>query len=115
MNTLYKEYDFKNNYELINYVVESYINGQKKQVKELINEIISKTDSDTIKVCLVHAYEIFGINTLKAFLLPYLSESNVNHVFFQPTFIVNAFYDFDYSNFEKVKKQVQELTQEHDI
>jgi len=36
---LYKDYDFNNKNEFFNYIIESLINGNRSQVRELFNEM----------------------------------------------------------------------------
>jgi dimeric dUTPase (all-alpha-NTP-PPase superfamily) len=50
---LAKELDFNTEEDYINYIVESLINGQRKQVKELMMQIDYR-DIDAVKLGLLH-------------------------------------------------------------
>lgn len=109
---IYKDYDFKNNNELFAYCVQSRINGQRKQAKEVLSEMVKKVELDQIKLGIVNSYAMAPKATLD-FLIE-AKDQNENYIL-SLTNVVNAFYDFDYSNYEKVKTTIQVLTNEYDI
>lgn len=53
-NTL-KSYEFKNIFDYYNYILQSIINGQNKQVRNLINELSLAQKKDAIQY-----FEIIG-------------------------------------------------------
>ncbi len=47
--TLAKEYDFNTELEYFNYIIESIVNGQRKQARELINKMQKKDKKEALQ------------------------------------------------------------------
>ena len=84
MKNLLKEYDFKTVYGLFNYMVESYMNGQKTQAKEIQGKLLEKASSEEVHLAIFSACEIFGDEKCIKILL------KLN---FTERLIVNSFHD----------------------
>lgn len=105
----YKDDMSSNQFE---YCVESYEVGQKKQARQLLQQMVYDVEMDKIKFALVEIYTVAPGKTLR-FLLD--AKDKYGRYILSLTNIVNAFYDYDRSNYETIKEEIQFLTDEIDI
>lgn len=105
MKNLLKEYDFKTVYGLFNYMVESYVNGQKTQAKEIQGKLIEKANSEEVHLAIFSACEIFGDETCIKILF------KLN---FTERLIVDSFHEHGtIRQFDEVNLLISELKQEN--
>lgn len=107
MKNLLKEYDFKTVYGLFNYMVESYMNGQKTQAKEIQGKLIEKAHfrSEEVHLAIFSACEIFGDEKCIKILL------KLN---FTKSLIINSFHDHGtIQQFDEINLLISELKQEN--
>lgn len=98
LNKLSNYYDFKNNEDFFNYIIESYINGQKKQFNELMTDFLNASNQD-FQLCILNSCNTFGLETTIKILKSYKSELGS----ISDTCIINAFYNNSSSQLNEVK------------
>lgn len=98
---LTKEYGFNNKEDFFNYIIESYINGQKKQFKELMTEFIDSTsfNKQDFQICIINSCNTFGLKKTILILKKY---KTFEYIISDNT-IINAFYDNSISQLEDAK------------
>ena len=99
---LLKSYEFTLSSELLGYVFESYINGQKKQAIEVLEEcqrMFNFTFADDLYICLT---SMNTINTIRI-----CKKLDIKKVF-----VENAFYDNDYHGFTEKMYLINEIYSE---
>ena len=63
-----RELDFNSNQEFFNYIIESYINGQKSQFTQLMTNFVNETafNKQEFQICILNACNTFGLeNTIR--------------------------------------------------
>jgi len=102
LNKLSKYYGFNNNEDFFNYVVESYINGQKKQFTELMTKFIEYTtfNKQDFQICILNACNTFGLKNTIGILKKY---ETFKYSISDKT-IINVFYDNSRNDLDEVKK-----------
>lgn len=78
--------------ESLEYIIESYINGQKKQARSLLREY--RNENQTMGADIVECSHLFGIETC-VLILKKLDISDTN--------IINAFFDNQREHLDEVK------------
>ena len=102
MKTLRLELDMTDNYELFNYIIESYINGQKKQFTNLMTQFIKETSyyKQDFQSCILNSCETFGLKKTINIIKKYNTfEYNISD-----TTIINSFYDNSRNQLNEVKE-----------
>ena len=96
------EFDFENEFDFFNYIIESYITGQKKQFKSLLRLVLescSYGDKQILQICIINACNVFGLDrTIKV-----LKSYNDLHYPLSDNTIINAFHDNSRSELNEVK------------
>ncbi len=102
MNELVLKLEMTDNYEVFNYIIESYINGQKKQFTNLMTEFINCTsfDKQEFQSCLINSCSTFGLKKTINILKKY---STFEHSISDST-IINTFYDNSINQLSEVKE-----------
>ena len=101
LNKLSKYYGFNNNEDFFNYIIESYINGNKKQFKDLMTKFIKYTvlNKQEFQICILNACNAFGLkNTISILKKYYTLEYSISD-----NTIINVFYDNSRSQLNEVK------------
>ena len=101
LNKLSKYYGFNNNEDFFNYIVESYINGNKKQFTDLMTKFIEYTpfNKQYFQICILNACNTFGLkNTISV-----LKKYNTFKYSISDNTIINVFYDNSRSQLNEVK------------
>ena len=96
------KFDFEDEFEFFNYIIESYINGQKKQFKNLLRLFLKScryVDRQTLQICIIEACNVFGLDRTIKILKSY----NDLHYPLSDNTIINAFYDNSRSELNEVK------------
>ena len=97
-----KELDFTTNEEFFNYIIESYMNGQKSQFTKLITNFINETafDKQEFQICILNACNTFGLeNTIRI-----LKKYSTYEYSISDNTIINAFYDNSRGELNEVKE-----------
>jgi len=102
LNKLTSYYGFNNNEDFFNYIIESYINGQKKQFTDLMTKFIEYTvfDKQDFQICILNACNTFGLKNTISILKKY-------HTFkysISDNTIINVFHDNSISQLDEVKE-----------
>ena len=102
MTTLILKLDMTDNYEVFNYIIESYINGQKKQFTNLMTEFIKDTSfsKQEFQICILNACNTFGLKNTIDILKKY---NTFEHSISDNT-IINVFYDNSRDQLNEVKE-----------
>ena len=101
LNKLSRYYGFNNNEDFFNYIIESYINGNKKQFKDLMTKFIKYTvlNKQEFQICILNACNAFGLkNTISILKKYYTLEYSISD-----NTIINVFYDNSRSQLNEVK------------
>ena len=96
------QFDLENEFDFFNYIIESYINGQKKQFKTLLRLFLSSCgyeDRQTLQTCIINASNVFGLDRTIKILKSY----NDMHYPLNDNTIINAFHDNSRSELNEVK------------
>lgn len=103
LSKLSSYYGFENNEDFFNYIIESYINGNKKQFKDLMTKFIEYTDfvdRQDFQICILNACNTFGLkNTISILKKYYTFEYSISD-----NTIINVFYDNSRSQLDEVKE-----------
>lgn len=105
MNRLEKlanKYEFDTVQELFNYIIDSHINGQKKQFNELMYEFQSEAsyfEKQEVQICIINACNVFGLETTIKILKSY----RYNYSSISDNVIINAFHDNGSNKLNEVK------------
>ena len=102
LNKLSEYYGFTNNEDFFNYIIESYINGQKTQFTELMTDFINYTvfDKQDFQSCILNACATFGLRETILILKKY----NTFEYSISDNTIINAFYDNSRNQLDEVKE-----------
>ena len=102
LQKLSKYYGFKNNEDFFNYIIESYINGQKKQFTDLMTEFIEYTiyNKQEFQICILNACNTFGLKNTISILKKY----DTFEYSISDNTIINVFYDNSRSQLNEVKE-----------
>jgi len=92
VKSLLSSYDFETVDEIVMYIFESYINGQKKQAKEVYNECVFCIDAEDLETGFYMACVQIGIFDF----CDICSKLDLNK-----TLIDNSIYDNDWNSFDK--------------
>ena len=106
---LFKQYDLESNEDFFNYIIGSYINGQKKQFTELMTKFIKHTslNKQEFQICILNACSTFGLkNTIEI-----LKKYNTFECIISDTTIINCFYDNSRSDLDEVKEILLNINQ----
>ena len=97
-----KKLGFTNNTDFFNYIIESYINGNKKQFTKLMTNFINETafDKQEFQICILNACNTFGLENTIRILKKY---GTYEHSISDNT-IINAFYDNSIDQLNDVKE-----------
>lgn len=97
-----KALEFKNNEDFFNYIIESYINGQKSQFTKLMTNFIEETvfDKQLFQVCILNACNTFGLKDTIRILKKY---KTFEYIITDDT-IINVFYDNSIAQLNEVKE-----------
>ena len=98
---LTKYYGFNNKEDFFNYIIESYINGHKKQFKELMTKFIDSTlfRKQDFQICIINSCNTFGLKETILILKKY---KTFKYSISDNT-IINAFYDNSINQLNEVK------------
>jgi len=80
------------NIKSFNYIIESYINGQKKQARSLLKSYFNRDKNLSLDI--VESANLYGISEC-ILILKRLDVSDTN--------IINAFHDYERENLHEVK------------
>ena len=97
-----KYYGFNNNEDFFNYIIESYINGQKKQFTNLMTKFIKRTvlNKQDFQICILNSCNTFGLKKTIDILKKYKTfEYSISD-----NTIINVFYDNSRSQLDEVKQ-----------
>ncbi len=97
-----KKLDFTSNEEFFNYIIESYINGQKSQFIKLMTNFINETsfEKQIFQMCIISACNTFGLRTTIDILKKYYTfEYSISD-----NTIINVFYDNSRNELNEVKE-----------
>jgi hypothetical protein len=97
-----KYYGFNNNEDFFNYIIESYINGQKKQFTNLMTKFIEHTafNDQEFQICILNSCNTFGLKNTIGILKKYKTyEYSISD-----NTIINVFYDNSRSQLDEVKQ-----------
>lgn len=99
---LFSDYGFNDKYGFFNYIIESYINGQKTQFTELMTDFINYTvfDKQDFQSCILNACATFGLRETILILKKY----NTFEYSISDNTIINAFYDNSRTQLNEVKE-----------
>ena len=96
------QYEFDNAEDFFNYIIESYINGQRKQFNALMYEFLQASsyfELQELQICILNACNVFGLeNTIKT-----LKSYKYNYDSISDNLIINAFHDNSRSELNEVK------------
>ena len=97
-----KKLDFTSNEEFFNYIIESYINGQKSQFTKLMTNFINETsfEKQTFQMCILNACNTFGLRNTISILKKY----NTFRYSISDNTIINVFYDNSRNELNEVKE-----------
>ena len=101
LNKLASYYGFNNNEDFFNYIIESYINGNKKQFTDLMTKFIKYTpfNKQDFQICILNACNTFGLkNTISVLKKYHTFEYSISD-----NTIINVFYDNSRSQLNEVK------------
>jgi len=93
---------FNNNEDFFNYIIESYINGQKKQFKELMTNFIECThfNKQDFQICILNSCDTFGLKNTIEILKKYKTfYHNISD-----EAIISVFYDNSSGRLDEVKR-----------
>ena len=102
LNKLSKYYGFNNNEDFFNYIIKSYINGQKKQFNELMYYFIDAAqycNKQDLQICILNACNTFGLKNTISILKKY----NIFKCSISDNTIINVFHDNSISQLDEVK------------
>ena len=102
LNKLSKYYGFENNEDFFNYIIESYINGNRRQFTGLMTKFIRYTvfDKQEFQICILNACNTFGLkNTISILKKYYTFEYSISD-----NTIINVFYDNSRNQLDEVKE-----------
>tara|TARA_R110002074_G_scaffold400039_1_gene594528 strand:- start:653 stop:988 length:336 start_codon:yes stop_codon:yes gene_type:complete len=102
LNKLSKYYGFENNEDFFNYIIESHINGQKKQFTELMTKFIehSSYNKQGFQICILNSCNTFGLKNTISILKKY----KTFYYTISDSTIINVFYDNSRSQLDEVKE-----------
>lgn len=102
MKKLRLELEMQDNYEVFNYIIESYINGQKKQFTNLMTDFINCTafNKQVFQSCILNSCDTFGLEKTINILKKY----NTFEYSISDNTIINVFYDNSIGQLNEVKK-----------
>ena len=102
LTELTKYYEFDNSEDFFNYIIESYINGQKKQFVFLMTKFIESTmmEKQEFQICILNACDTFGLKETIAIIKKFKTyKYSVSD-----NTIINTFYDNSMSQLDEVKE-----------
>ena len=102
MKELILKLDMTNNYEVFNYIIESYINGQKKQFTNLMTQFVKEAsfNKQDFQSCILNSCNTFGLKKTINILKNY---NTFEHSISDNT-IINVFYDNSRNQLNEVKE-----------
>ena len=103
LKRLANRYDFEDAEGFFNYIIESHINGQRKQFTQLMTEFIQSSSflKQEFQMCIINSCNSFGLERTIKVIKCYGTFEFGN---ISDTTIINAFYDNSISNLDEVKE-----------